>query len=225
MKSHKLENNIKEKLHSREILPSRQAWDRLDAMLALQEQPKMKKTLLLYYTLAASIVAFAVVLWATNSLNSTEKIDFPQENPVVIQSKNIETTNEIIQEKNSTKPLETSATPSIKVKTNNTYLPKDIQSKSLQNIEIEPIVVVSQNLSPEQLKRAHLLLDAIEQESVSETLNPILKEQNNQITIHVESLLQKAEAEVNQSFREKMIHKVNKNLSTIKEAWVNRNLE
>ena len=42
MEPNKLENQIREKLHSREIQPSAQAWDRLDAMLTVAEEKKNK---------------------------------------------------------------------------------------------------------------------------------------------------------------------------------------
>ena len=43
MEPNKIENQIKEKLDARKIQPSAQAWDRLDAMLAVSEANKTKK--------------------------------------------------------------------------------------------------------------------------------------------------------------------------------------
>ena len=37
-----LDKNIKNKLNAREIQPSANSWDRLDAMLSLEEKPKKK---------------------------------------------------------------------------------------------------------------------------------------------------------------------------------------
>jgi hypothetical protein len=45
MAQNKLENQIKEKLNSREIQPSAQAWDRLDAMLTVAEEKKTQRKL------------------------------------------------------------------------------------------------------------------------------------------------------------------------------------
>jgi hypothetical protein len=48
MELNKLENQIKEKLNSREIQPSAQAWDRLDAMLSVAEEKKKQDALLAF---------------------------------------------------------------------------------------------------------------------------------------------------------------------------------
>ncbi|GAW89832.1 hypothetical protein FPS14_contig00031-0036 [Flavobacterium psychrophilum] len=42
MEPNKLENQIQEKLNAREIQPSAQAWDRLDAMLLVTEKINQK---------------------------------------------------------------------------------------------------------------------------------------------------------------------------------------
>ena len=42
MELNNFEQQAKEKLSNREIAPSAQAWDRLDAMLSVQEKPKKK---------------------------------------------------------------------------------------------------------------------------------------------------------------------------------------
>lgn len=45
MELNNFEQQAKEKLSNREIAPSAQAWDRLDAMLSVQEKPKKKNDL------------------------------------------------------------------------------------------------------------------------------------------------------------------------------------
>lgn len=45
MERNNFEQQAKEKLSNREITPSAQAWDRLDAMLSIQEKPKEKNQL------------------------------------------------------------------------------------------------------------------------------------------------------------------------------------
>lgn len=43
MESNNIENQIKQKLANREIQPSGQTWDRLDAMLTVAEEKNLKK--------------------------------------------------------------------------------------------------------------------------------------------------------------------------------------
>jgi hypothetical protein len=59
MEPNKLEKQIREKLSAREIQPSAQAWDRLDAMLSVAENKKPKRKYWLY--IAASIIGFVFV--------------------------------------------------------------------------------------------------------------------------------------------------------------------
>ena len=57
MGQNKLENQIKVKLNSREIQPTAQAWDRLDAMLSVAEEKKTKRSFGWLF-IAASILVF-----------------------------------------------------------------------------------------------------------------------------------------------------------------------
>ena len=59
MEPNKLEKQIREKLNAREIQPSAQAWDRLDAMLTVAENKKPRRKYWLY--IAASIIGFVFV--------------------------------------------------------------------------------------------------------------------------------------------------------------------
>ncbi len=59
----KFENKIKEQLNSREIQPSTQAWDRLDAMLTVAEERKPKRSFGWLYIAAAILVFLSVGLF------------------------------------------------------------------------------------------------------------------------------------------------------------------
>jgi hypothetical protein len=64
MEPNKLENQIREKLNSREIQPSAQDWDRLDAMLSVAEEKKTKRPfgiLSRNFGVAASIMVLLTV--------------------------------------------------------------------------------------------------------------------------------------------------------------------
>ncbi|MCF6131016.1 hypothetical protein [Flavobacterium wongokense] len=56
MAPNKLENQIREQLNSREIQPSAQAWDRLDAMLTVAEEKKTKPSYGWLYIAASVLV-------------------------------------------------------------------------------------------------------------------------------------------------------------------------
>ena len=53
------EKDIQQKLSNREIMPSANSWDRLDAMLSVEEKPK--KNGFFWINIAASFIVFASV--------------------------------------------------------------------------------------------------------------------------------------------------------------------
>src|SRR6218665_1367408 len=74
MGQNKLENQIKEKLNSREIQPSAQAWDRLDAMLSVAEEKKTKRSFGWLY-IAAGITVLLIAGMFFLAQNSTDTIN------------------------------------------------------------------------------------------------------------------------------------------------------
>ena len=88
MALNKLENQIKEKLSSREIQPSSQAWDRLGAMLTVAEEKKTKRFSFFSFPfigIAATITILLLAGLVFLSQKST-KID-PQNNIVTTDVK------------------------------------------------------------------------------------------------------------------------------------------
>src|SRR5690554_5295660 len=73
MASYKLEDNIREKLESRELKPSEKAWDKLQVKLDA-EQPQ-KKTVLWYYV-AASVIGILILssVFYTNTIEVKDEI-------------------------------------------------------------------------------------------------------------------------------------------------------
>ena len=80
MKPNKIDNQIREKLNAREIQPSAQAWDRLDAMLAVSEEKKPKKGYGWFFVAASTILFFGLGFFLFNS-NETKEIN--NSNPIV----------------------------------------------------------------------------------------------------------------------------------------------
>jgi hypothetical protein len=74
MAQHNLDNQIKEKLNSRDIQPSAQAWDRLDAMLTISEEKKPKKGYGWFFVAASTILFFGLGFFIFSS-NETQEIN------------------------------------------------------------------------------------------------------------------------------------------------------
>jgi hypothetical protein len=71
MEPNKIEKQIREKLNTREIQPSAQAWDRLDAMLSVAEEKKTRKPFGFLF-IAASILVFVTLGLFLFNQNGTE---------------------------------------------------------------------------------------------------------------------------------------------------------
>ena len=72
MAPNKLDNQIKDKLNTREIQPTAQAWDRLDAMLAVSEEKKQKKGYGWFFVAASMLFFFGLGFILFNSNETTE---------------------------------------------------------------------------------------------------------------------------------------------------------
>src|SRR3954470_3549384 len=105
MAQHKTEKNFRNKLNQREITPSENAWDRLDAMLTVAEDKKPKRNWGWLY-IAASVVGFLLI--ATVFLSQTEEMVDVRRNNVVVEDKP--------QDKPSENPIKntTEITPTVK---------------------------------------------------------------------------------------------------------------
>ena len=81
MESNKFEKDFRDKLNKREIAPSENSWDRLDAMLTVAEKKQSKKSNAWLY-IAASIIGFICI--GTMFFSQTEElIDVKKDNVVI----------------------------------------------------------------------------------------------------------------------------------------------
>ncbi|TCN52578.1 hypothetical protein D0809_00575 [Flavobacterium circumlabens] len=236
MEPNNFEKDFREKLNQRRIEPSEKAWDRLDAMLSVAEEKKPKnKNRWLY--IAASIVGFLMV--GTFFFNQEKKVEL-QKNQVVIEDNSQKDSvvklgfketdankdqiavsekeptqdagdskkEEKISNQKGIKVVKNTANPIAEVSVINQ---KNQQSPSLNN----------QITAPETVKNetADQLLNTAEKTVVAEnTVKPKAK-----IKVNASDLLNQVDGELELSFREKVITKVNKNYQTVKVALANRN--
>ena len=119
MELNKLENQIREKLNSREIKPSPQAWDRLDAMLSVAEGKKIRRPFGWLYIAASIMILLAAGLF------------FFTQNGAKIQPKNDVVTTET--RDTIQKPVNEKPTPIVEQKQKNQVAvsDKNLNQKSL----------------------------------------------------------------------------------------------
>ena len=215
MEPNNIENDFKQKLNQREIIPTAAAWDRLDAMLAVAEDKKSKPKWGWLY-IAASVLGFLFV--GTVFLSQTQEIVDVKRDSVVYKN------NEIV------KPLETLS----KEKVTNSVVasiskPKNESKKELKdsNKKIDLI----KNQKPNNTNETLLAVETLKPNN-----NVLVNESENLITgntksvvemqtikLNANDLLSQVDGELDLSFREKVIKSINKNYKSVKVALANRN--
>ncbi|MFY7741693.1 MAG: hypothetical protein ACOVQR_03530 [Flavobacterium sp.] len=225
MEPNNIENQIREKLNQREIQPSANAWDRLDAMLSVEEQ-KPKRNFK-WISIAAIFVGFMLIgIFMMNKENSVENV-IPT-NPIVFERetnliKN-ESTDEIedtfskVKEKETVvhQPTKKIEKPSTEINPKKDFLLDNKVKKEEAIVEYQPIQSTNKYINAESL------LAEIEKGEKVEILN-ISK--NSSVKVDANALLSTAENEVNETFREKAIQSFNKNYQSVKSTLANRNYE
>lgn len=237
MGRNKIEKDFSEKLRQREINPSANAWDRLDAMLTVAEENKPKRNFGWMY-IAASVVGFLLI--GTIFLSTTEELIDSRRNDVVFENENpkpetneseitpeqpeVLATSETIIAKDSNNHPKTRAILNIKKVAN--------ESQLAQNTINQPETSVSNNQSRDfgtiinqktDIKKAVANgLQADELLAMAQTKSDA-GAATTSVKVNAKNLLSEVDGELNQTFREKVINSVGKNYRSAKSALANRN--
>lgn len=235
MEPNKLENQIREKLEEREIMPSAQSWDRLDAMLSVQEEKKGRKGLP-WLSLAASFLVLSGLGYFF--VNPTQKNEMDlQGEPVVFETfqnaSDTETKKENVQSNSSlTNKTEESYVEvvqevnSISQKSNiDRHSNKNNPEKVEQSIaSSEPTPKEAKN-SVEQEKLQIIQKQEANPESLLAQVEKPKIDTKSKVKVSARSLLSQVDGEIELTFRQKVFRTIKKNYEETKEAIANRNLE
>lgn len=236
MEPNKIDTKIKEKLVSREIKPSAQAWDRLDAMLSVTENKKKKSYSWLY--IAASFILFATIgFWFYNQGNTDGSII--NENTVVItkeSKKQIDTLKN-----NNNQNQEDFISKSVEVIVENDKR-QDVKKESILNSnkvrnqiqnEVKTNEIAENNSQQAEVIEVknkyitgEMILASVENRKVEnkENLN-LNNEVKTKIRVNTSSLLSSVETELDENHKETAIDKLSRNFKQVKSALANRNYE
>lgn len=236
MEPNNFEKDFREKLNERKIEPSDKAWDRLDAMLSLAENKKpdkKKKNRWLY--IAASVVGFLLV--GTFFFNQKKSISEPSKIDVVIK----EDTNKDSIEKPTLNAIDSAKTAvaisekgivekSEKEKQSDNVRKQNKPIKNEQKQIAESSVIIKNNQEKQSINKPTSVAENSKKENVDQLLEAAEKSivaenstKQKKVKINADDLLNQVDGELEQSFREKVITKVNKNYQTVKVALANRN--
>ncbi len=230
MQSNKFDNQIREKLNARTIQPNAKSWDRLDAMLSVQEEKKPRKGFLWLYVAASFFVFFGLGVFL---FNSDENVEINTQNPVLVA---VDKTIDSVEKNKAEEILIESQQPvvvqneinlsksvnSIKEKTtifNKSNSVQENDNKANPTYNLQPTTSSAYKyISPENL----LAEVQNEKKNLSSESNVSKKPS---VKIDANALLSKVEKELDESYRETTLDKLNKNFNAVKSAIVNRNYE
>jgi cytoskeletal protein RodZ len=243
MAQHNIDKDFKSKLSQREITPTANAWDRLDAMLTVAEQKKPKKDFGWLY-IAASVVGFLLIGTVYfNNIPELKDVKREGNNEIVLQNNESEktpetTTTEILPTVTDSQSI-ASVTP--------TKTKSPVQSNSVSIItqtagnqktnnqnHSNPVQTINEVTNQSQLiaenKPSSIKTGPIgTNQSVDELLANAGAAQpsstQSSVKVNAKNLLSQVDGEVNQTFREKIIHKIGRNYQEVAQAVSTRNIQ
>jgi hypothetical protein len=244
MEPNNIENQIREKLNSREIQPSEMSWDRLDAMLSVAEEKKTKRSFGWLYIAASILVFLSVGLFFINQKEEVSGID----NQIVTKEveKNNEQNDSVITKQNFTNEIANQQEEQVAVSIDNK--PLTINKKSSESFNqnnqktgVNPIInkekeieyqateVIAQKdmpriISQEKMEQPKKVVVNVDDLLASVEKNA-KKEVNPKVKVNANSLLSQVDGELEQTFRQKVINRIGKNYQEVKVALANRNQE
>ena len=228
MEPNKLDNQIKDKLNAREIQPTAQAWDRLDAMLTVSEEKKQKKGYGWFFVAASMLFFFGLGFFLFNSNETTEinnstpivttikeeldtvktnkidEISIVKEQPVLVQ-------NEVNYSKKELRNIKP-------VKTEELIKEKNIIQENPTPITQHPSPKTFKYVSPEDL-----LAEVQSGEKTNTSENKIISK--TRMKIDANSLLTNVEKELDETHKETTLEKLSRKFQDAKSALANRNYE
>lgn len=238
MEPNNFEKDFRKKLNERKIEPSDKAWDRLDAMLSVAEEKKQPKKKNKWLYIAASVVGFLLV--GTFFFNQKESKAETQKNTIVIKE---------VQKKDSVEkttlntidPVKTevaiSEKPALqysnKKEENISNQKTDKTIKNESNQIAESSIIIKNNQEKQAINNQTSVVETSKSETVDQLLDSAEKtiiaenstKPKSRVKINANDLLNQVDGELELSFREKLISKINRNYQTVKVAVANRNVK
>lgn len=241
MGRNKFEKELRDKMNQREIMPSENAWDRLDAMLAVAEeaQPKRHYNWLLIAALLIGFLLVGIVLvLQTEEATDKGREEFAIEDQAVKPSDSAQPKNVLPNvpqgEMASVTEHKTENNESVSTQNKNQinnqssikeraiYTPeKQIASLNNQQSTQDQFITDRQSTQPTVMPKATLATA----DKVDELLAAVAPSQEvkpkTSVKVNAKSLLSEVDGQVNRSFREKILRRAGE----VAEAVANRNNE
>lgn len=220
MEPNKLETQFREQLNSREIKPSEMAWTKLDTMLSATEKPKAKFPWLYVAASFIGLLLIGTAYFSQSNKNRTfegKEVVIDNNKKGVIKKERILTT-----QKKST--LKDGGVISKVEKENYRATNSIIKNQVVQNSKSDSLnLIIEKGRINQKLGESTSL--ALNDKSVDEMLATVKITSKSAVKVNPSTLLSQVDGELELSFREKVINKINKNYQTVKVVLSNRNQE
>lgn len=236
MELNNLENQIREQLNKREIQPSLPAWDRLDAMLSVQESKLEKKKSFPWIKIAAGILLFIGIgyfflISAENKIESKEEDIVELEQIENSLEKELKSTNVIV---NSSKQLKSnekllpivhanSKSTTHKYNDNRTNLQNDTQPEVFSKMVTEKQVVAI-DVKQEKTNESGGV-EVVNNQNNNLVVADVKVTQKPKLKVDPNALLKQVDGEIELTFRQKVMKTITKGYKEAKEAVASRNQE
>ncbi len=232
MEPNNFDKDIKQKFNSREIEPSAQAWDRLDAMLTVAEEKKQPKRFS-WLGIAATFLVFSGIGYVFFQQNQKLEISKPT-NEVVIAKET--PTNEVENNQDNeaiispevenelaiATPKSTNTTPEKASKQkNNTKYKSELDSHKAVTEKLNELIAKNENkTTPQEQTNTKTTPESLlaEVQSNNKT-NGNTNTHKPTLKVNPNDLLKSVESELDQSFKSKALRQFNQAKSVV----VNRN--
>lgn len=227
MEPNKFEKEFRNKLNQREISPSENSWDRLDAMLTATEEKKPKRGHTWMYV-AASFVGFLLMatFYFSQKGNTIENQKVVMENNRKVESK-----KEVLSVISSDSKSETVVVVSEEKqgkknsRVANSIIANQVEQNSSSDSSVLAVGQKEDDQEKEQFVSSNISDNAIDEMLAAVKTTSKTSNSKTEVKINPNTLLSQVDGELELSFREKVINKVNKNYQTVKVALANRNQE
>ena len=244
MGPHKSDKNFRNKINKREITPSENAWDRLDAMLTVAEEKKSKGSYAWLF-IAATIAGFLLI--GTIFFSQTENLIDKGRNEVVMDNnQKLEIENpqseDLLPNTHQNENIAEVSAPTIKVKSSNQKHHNPIINQSNPINQINQVNQSNQiSINPtdgvNEINKNQSLIASINQKTEQQTASAKVDEllaavapQNSRtvkgtVKVDAKSLLSEVDRDLNLSFREKLLRTAHRNYQEVAEAVSTRNIQ
>lgn len=231
MEPNKLENQIREKLNGRELQPSANSWDRLDAMLSVKEERKSRKAFP-WISIAASFFILAGFGYYFLTQNKGNQIQFNNTPAVVetIHNVNEERPEQLVVEKETATFLEENKQTSKKQQRQQMVETISEENKNKVHNSSNRQIANVQNSEKRENKNEQINTNIINKEEVdTESLLALVEkpktESKSKVKVDAKELLSQVDGEIQLTFRQKVMRTIKKNYQETKVAISTRNQE